>query len=392
MSNDNPSDTTPLMAGQNDDVELDFQTYMFGLDSNWLGVVLAHVKELFAVITFLLCVSRVGSFDYFAMPVIYFFVLITYGMPFMNPAVWVCLRLGPYYNSKQTFRTWFTIFAILVFQFFGTLFAALIRNSLTDTFGQEVLSVSPVAMPIFLHSGGPQLMDRPWFETNGGGVNSMILISPKGTYDYNCSRFTPYPYQENVACHNESTTWGTWSVLEEIADTCFFCLGIIYLFQIVEKMNNDDRQKKIAALKQSNQPKDVYKDSGPDDTSTIPIMLATVISLLALGLNYAFPTAHHGLHITMFKIWLKVVRADNVPAELTMRLLGGFIGGLIAGLWYGARWWLVNWLNEPVRDASPFAKWGVNKNLVNNRGLLYSRMTMRKPGPGMTAVYIPRNV
>lgn len=380
LSND---EKTPLVQQVSDNSE-NFKEYMFGLESDWMGIVLAHVRELFAGITFLLCISRVGGFDYFATPIILFFVLVTYGMPFLNPAVWLCLRGGPYYNSKNPGRTWFTIIVLLLFQLVTGMIAAAIRNSLDDTFGQEALAISPVSKPFYRHTGYPTMEDTPDFASNGAGIKSMILLSPNNTYDYNCSRVTPYPYEDNVACHTNGVTWGTWTVLEEIADSFFFCVGVIYLFRVVERMNNDERQMKLrAGVKGS--------DAGPDDTSTIPLILAAFISLLALGLNYAFPTASHGVHVTLFRIWQHAFKGKHIPDELNMRMLGGFLGGLIAYGWYMARYYWDAWLNGTDLQGQNRSWYSVDRNTRNNRGLLYNRMTMRKTTPGLTAVYIPRS-
>ena len=376
--------------------EPEYKKYMFNQDTNWLNIIVLHVKEFLATITFLLCVSRIGGFDYFAMPSILFVVLMMYGLPILNPAAWVCLRAGPYLNTQNMVRTVFTIVALLGFQLFGVGMAALIRQSLDYNFGKEILSVSDYRFERRTNAADAEFGLAPPPPLNpGSGVNSMILISPNGSYGSapNCTYVTQYPY-ETTACLRSPEGWAAWNFLEEMADTFFFALGVIYLYNLAEKMNDSEREKKKAVEDPSGNDRSKDMDLGPDDVSTTTVLLALMISLLALGLNYMFPTANHGLHITFFKIFLASAKGEGVSWELHNRAWGAVLGGLLTLLWYWGNWVVFEWMvadkQSPEWKGSAYGNWGYDRSVKRGNGLLYTRMAMRKPSPGLASVYIPR--
>ena len=300
-----------------------------------------HVKEMLAVITFLLCWSRVGRDDFLAFPAILYVVLITYCAPILNPILFWALRLGPYLNTSSNgftltadnlsqspiltntatktgmLRTVASLILIPGFQILGVLFAALIKHSLMDSFGTETLV------------GG------------GGGVSSMRLYSDpyppalppflpetvlvNGTMrsiNTTCSKQTAYPYEKNSACVHETgaTTWNMWFILEEATDTFFFCWAIFYLYE----------QGEYLLSKQTEQEEEENPTKSPG------VYQSMQIALVALGLCKMFPTAHHGWHITLYWYFLQNITGHEwyTTNELNMRLLGGFIGFLAIMFFY----------------------------------------------------------
>ena len=77
----------------------------FEEDFNLINFLYGHLKEMLAVTTYLLCFSRIGNSEFMAAPFILYFVLIAYAFPYLNPALFWSLRLGPYFNYiKQNDR------------------------------------------------------------------------------------------------------------------------------------------------------------------------------------------------------------------------------------------------------------------------------------------------
>ena len=74
------------------------KTKQFNEDFNLINFLYGHLKEMLAVTTYLLCFSRIGNSEFMAAPFILYFVLIAYAFPYLNPALFLSLRLGPYLN------------------------------------------------------------------------------------------------------------------------------------------------------------------------------------------------------------------------------------------------------------------------------------------------------
>ena len=77
------------------------KTKQFDKDFNLINFLYGHLKEMLAVTTYLLCFSRIGNSEFMAAPFILYFVLIAYAFPYLNPALFWSLRLGPYFNYKK---------------------------------------------------------------------------------------------------------------------------------------------------------------------------------------------------------------------------------------------------------------------------------------------------
>ena len=76
--------------------------------TDWLNIGLMCLKEVCAVCTFLLCISRIAGYDFLIAPVVLYAVLVVYGFPILNPGVYLSLRFGPNWNKSNTARTLFT--------------------------------------------------------------------------------------------------------------------------------------------------------------------------------------------------------------------------------------------------------------------------------------------
>jgi hypothetical protein len=273
-----------------------------------LALAAGHVKEAMAVFTFLLCNSRIGATDFMATPFIMLIVLIVYDMPFINPAVWFALRLGPYYSGlyKDGERTptkdqkrnhltnWITLFTMLTIQIIAITCAAAARNNMNAVFGVE--KQNPIAY---------------------SGINSIQLTSTAKSLTYSadstlsCSAITSVPYSKNTtqdsACF--TTTGGlnmiSWFILEEFGEHFILCVAMIAIYE------NIDRKDLLSRV------------------SYVPGVL--------LGLNYAFPTALHGMHMIGYYLIMQSINGTDMwytKAELGYRLGGAFGGTILAVLYY----------------------------------------------------------
>ena len=123
----------------------------FNEDFNLINFLYGHLKEMLAVTTYLLCYSRIGNSEFMAAPFILYFVLIAYAFPYLNPALFWSLRLGPYFNYIKksntgllngyytgVFRTLVACIAMFAFQLAGCGIAAASRYSFVSNYGTEV--------------------------------------------------------------------------------------------------------------------------------------------------------------------------------------------------------------------------------------------------------------
>lgn len=313
--------------------------------------VFGHVKEMFAVMTYLLCWSRLGRDTFFAGPVVLYVVLLAYSAPVLNPLLFWALRLGPYMNNSVSTKSWTSdmfmknesfqtgrfrmiasLFLIPGFQIIGVTLAALIRNSVISSYGIETLApggtgvasmmlykdptgtaTSPAALSLFTL---PMQINLPPSNMNMSQYNMNLSQNlPVST----CSRTTPYPYEKNDACVSGTDPWITYYVLEEAADTFFWCWVLFFLYE------------------QGEYKLDQQKNNVDDNPTQSPgVLHALEISIAALGLNMMFPTAHHGWHITLYWHFLQIFSKVEwfTAQELNLRLVGGFIGFLGAMLCY----------------------------------------------------------
>jgi hypothetical protein len=111
-------------------------------------------------------------------------------------------------------------------------------------------------------------------------------------------------------------------VLEEILAVCAFFMGMVHVLQceVPEMLENAER-----------------KDN------TLPIKAIMYVSVLVAGLSRAFPSAHFGLHVSVFML------ARGVGGAL-FRVLGGCVGTLIAIVCF--RVWRAG--DKPPGEPNPF--------------------------------------
>ena len=207
-------------------------------------------------------------------------------------------------------------------------------------------------------------------------MNGLFLISPNSSITQNCSNVTRYPYFDNNACLESGQNWAIWYIFEEAADTFFFCMGMLYLFNVAEIANN---KEKLATGK------------APDFYSQIPLILSAQTGLLALGMSYAFPTANHGLHVTIFNYWLAYQHSGS-NVETGARFLGALLGTFTVLVFYWVPIWIqpfLDTLNDTPKYYYNFLP-GLTKNTVNGKQYLYSRMNVRPSSKPITAVYLQR--
>ena len=253
----------------------------FDEPTDWLNIALMCMKELCAVCTLLLCVSRIACYDFLIAPVVLYAVLVVYGFPILNPGVYLSLRFGPNWNKSNTARTLFTLLLIPMSQVFGSFLASLIRYNLDQSYGVEV----------FVNYFGGQSTHLILPAQNFTGLQ---LISP--------------PYAIGETPLSPSLMYILY-LTEEFCAQCAFCLGVIYFCN----------------------PTDDFGEPHPVD----PMSKCVEICVLFLGLAVGFPTAHLGLHKTSYLAFLSMFRGDfGYNAEYLCRAMAGLVASLVAALFY----------------------------------------------------------
>ena len=229
-------------------------------------------------------------------------------MPFINPAVWMAIRLGPNYSGlvpplgtetpatpgvRNHMKNTVTLITRLIAQILGIAVAAAARQNMNTVFGVE--KQSPNAY---------------------GGTNSLVLISTDQSA-VGCSRITSVPYMKNYthesACFTPSggLDMNSWFVLEEFGEQFILCIAVTSIFSTIAI----DRELMISRI--------------------------SYVSGVMLGLNYAFPTSLHGIHMILYYIFLQMMTGTEMwytATELQMRFLGSLLGTILAVLCY-------NWLD-----------------------------------------------
>lgn len=317
-----------------------------------------HMKEMCAVTTFLLCWSRLGRDNFFAGPAVLYMVLLAYAGPVLNPLLFWALRLGPYMNNSESpdiltsdkfylnkpfetgrLRSVLSLFLIPGFQIIGVAIAAACRQSFINSFGTETLSPGGTgASSLILYSDSRMTQSNtPVASAAALSLTQFSLSLPmqnSSMLKYNmsantsnllssCTRATAYPYEKNNACLSGTGNWNLYYILEEAADTFFWCWILFFLFEQGEyKLEKESPNEN--------------EDENP--TQSPAVLHALEIAIAAFGLNMMFPTAHHGWHITLYWYFLQSLTGFEwfTTNELNMRLIGAVIGLLVAMMFYYA--------------------------------------------------------
>ena len=344
------------------------KTKQFNEDFNLINFLYGHLKEMLAVTTYLLCFSRIGNSEFMAAPFILYFVLIAYAFPYLNPALFWSLRLGPYFNyiKKDTaglytgaFRTIAACIAMFAFQLAGCGIAAASRYSFVSNYGTEVRTSilnmygaeyyngpTTGVQSLFLSTaiqpakppGWPSFPPPPpnSFNNSFNSTTNNSATPPPNT-NAGCSGLAQWPYEYKGACSPEKMNWVSLYFLEEWADTFFFCVAVMYFFEVAE------------AELDANPNKDSDTPNPSMGTKT-----ALEICFILLGLSYAFPTAHHGMHVTMYYKFLQVISGTPTFSddEINGRIGGSIIGAVMAVALY----WLPDvWDGIAARITNPDA-------------------------------------
>jgi hypothetical protein len=73
----------------------------------WLQTIVQCLKEFLGVFMFLVAYSRLELFDTFTGPLVLYMVLVVLAFPFVNSYLFLLMRWGPWYDTKQQwFSTW----------------------------------------------------------------------------------------------------------------------------------------------------------------------------------------------------------------------------------------------------------------------------------------------
>ena len=343
----------------------------FEEDFNLINFLYGHLKEMLAVTTYLLCLSRVGNSEFMAAPFILYFVLITYAFPYLNPALFWSLRLGPYFNYIKVgktdsqfkgmytgaFRTIAACIAMFAFQLLGCYIAAESRNSFVSNYGTEVRTSILTMYGAEFHNAPTTGVQSLFLSTATqpaiplssynfpppppNSFNNSFNSTTNKSATYNntnagCSGLAQWPYQYKGACSPENMNWVSMYFLEEWADTFFFCVAVMYFLEVAEAVDDTSNPAKITP---GVQPPLINTNIDYSIVSEgVGMKSASSICFILLGLSYAFPTAHHGMHVTMYYKFLQVISGTPIFSddEINGRIGGSIIGAVMAILLYWA--------------------------------------------------------
>ena len=130
-------------------------------------------------------------------------------------------------------------------------------------------------------------------------------------------------------------------LLEEWADTFFFCVAVMHFFEIAEAVDDKSNPPLKERTVFNGDAMEIQKLNPIEiDYSTVSegvgMKSAANICFVLLGLIYAFPTAHHGLHVTFYYMFLHLISGFQTFSddEINGRVGGSIIGAIMAIVLY----------------------------------------------------------
>ena len=284
----------------------------------------AFFREFFAVTLLILLTGRASSVDMFTPSLVLFLILITIRVPYINSNAFIFEKLcleewrmatfsGPISNGSLSYDLIHGII-VLAAQVLGAVTAAALRVYFDVTFGTEVMSTAPGISPeLTVNVSGLKLFDSFW--DTGPRV---ARLSAEGYKNGTVIGMIPLSASQDLGI--TGVGFVTWYLLEDMAYTLMLSVCFVHIW--------------LGAGAANRTPRSI---SNPFDTSFWQMLfyMCLMLTLIFQALYRAFPTAHGGLHVSVFKYqyaaWNPNVRTyDTDNNEIVWRIIGQLIGVALA--------------------------------------------------------------
>ena len=279
------------------------------------------LKEYFSVTLLLLLQTRAFSYDFFTPALVFFLIFFTFRAPYIN--VWVLIfetfALGEWEatvipHDTPTVGMWvIRIALLLIAQIGGVLSAAGCRVYFDTVYGVEVMSALPGISPALqVNITGLKQFDSYW---NTGPRLSTLFA--EGLHNGTVQASLPLGSGHDLGI--TTTAFSSWYILEDASYVFLLLVSIIHIWLV---SGASERQ----AL-----PSDPFKK----DYWNFLFKLCFTLTVVFAALYRAFPTAHGGFHVSLYKYlyqtWNPNVNVyDSTNGEVTSRIFGQILGLFLA--------------------------------------------------------------
>ena len=259
------------------------------------GVML--LKEFCAVISVLVWTSRLGDFNWATTGMISYAAFVVFDFPFINPWLYGVLRFGEYRpkggwtDPTATGKMFLHVLLFILAQCIGAIVAASMRYYFNQTYGTEMdTEASGAAGLVIMHTVTVGNVTMPF--VNRAPYYQQYSNDPSGIS------------QSNI---------GSYWFFEECAAVMSLMMGMMHILISDKSM----KQTTVGVFQPA-----------------VSIQNMFFAGALISALTYAYPTAHFGLHVTVYLAMLQNQQATpfliQLPSEAFIRFLGGFAGMALA--------------------------------------------------------------
>ena len=297
-----------------------------GFTSDWfLRMLIQCAKELVAVFFILTAHQRLGAYDLFNTPLVLFLTLVVFAFPVMNTYMFIFLRFGPWFKYDTLLRSIAQTCMITVAHIGGAFCAvALYTNKVKDNFDDSrfaTLENSTQKIGILYHDS----VNAGWWEyfVEEGVAVFVLLVGLVHLIEADMHMLLAHSFWNmGNAVHPTDTESETEKLLPGVADS--------------DDAAPATRPKAAQFTLQSSAQPAKFKIP---PYHSIPIKLIVHVSILVAGIMRAFPSAHQSLHITLY-VGNGIL--DEWPSDFNGRLIGGFVGLLLALIYYHTVYYQAN--------------------------------------------------
>lgn len=290
------------------------------------------LREFLSNFCVLVLNSRIGKDNFLAGPIVTLYVLLIFRRPLNNPFIltMACVSAGdwgkanvagyPGYNKNKTcWKKMFLFWAwMITAQLLGATAAAHFRTSNDAIFGSEFINGAAWGSGQIYLRANLSKSDTCWNREYGFDSNNSIQVIPTKILKS----------QQNVISNTSTIQW-RWFFAEDLVAVLFFIIGYIHIWRWLRWQD--------------------MKDSTADEQNERYwrnlVAFATASASLGLMNTMTFPTAHFGVHTSLF---LSVYQSLNEEKAVTanfmneplIRVLGGCVGCLLAVLYERVITWI----------------------------------------------------
>lgn len=286
-------------------------------------------RELLAVTLFLALLERTATYDFFTFGIILFLIFLTFRVPYINSytLLFEAFSLGQWdvknhvglRRHADISQNMLHILLLLAAHVCGALAAAALRVYFDVTFGTEVIlgkQLDPLTQTVIAPALRVNVDNLRRFDSFWGAEDRIHRLVGK---QVNSTITQLIPLSEDMDLGISSTALTVWYTTEEIGFVFLLCVCYVHIWLSAGVGEN---KKPVLSPFSHNYWNSLYKVCG-------------LVVLVYFALCRAFPTAHGGLHITIYRMqyqsWNPNVRLlDDDHGETFARIFGGLIGLFLA--------------------------------------------------------------